>query len=77
MESAHNDHALRVLKEQGFEIGESVTHDGHRRIWIRSKDDSALVEFGPELWELAAGRLTLADANVQRERPTTESRGGL
>jgi hypothetical protein len=68
LESAHNDHALRVLKEQGFEIGESVTHGGSQKIWIRSKDDSALVEFGPELWELAAGRLTLADANVQRGR---------
>jgi hypothetical protein len=76
LESAHNDQALRVLKEQGFEIGESVTHDGCRRIWIRSKDDSALVELGPELWELAAGRLTLADANVQRERRNSESRGG-
>jgi hypothetical protein len=45
-----------------------VTHDGRRQIWIRSKDDSALVELGPELWELAAGRLTLADANAQRAR---------
>jgi hypothetical protein len=68
LESTHNDDALKVLREQGFEIGESVTHDGRRQIWIRSKHDSALVEWGPELWELAAGRLTLADANLQRAR---------
>ena len=61
MQNASNDAALEVLKDQGFEIGESATRDGQAWIWIRSKDDSALVEIGRELWELAAGRLTLAD----------------
>jgi hypothetical protein len=61
MENAHNDAVLQILKEQGFEIGESVIHNEHVRVRIRSKDDSALVEIGRELWELAAGRLTLAD----------------
>ena len=61
MENARNDAVLQVLKEQGFEIGESVIDNEHVRVWIRSKDDSALVEIGRDLWELAAGRLTLAD----------------
>jgi hypothetical protein len=61
MENAHNDAVLQLLKEQGFEIGESVIHNEHLRVRIRSKDDSALVEIGRDLLELAAGRLTLAD----------------
>jgi hypothetical protein len=69
LEHARNDAALDVLKELGFEIGESLTVDEHARVRIRSKDNSALVEFGQELWELAAGRLTLADI-AQRRRDT-------
>jgi hypothetical protein len=46
MENAHNDAVLQILKEQGFEIGESVIHNEHVRVRIRSKDDSALVEMG-------------------------------
>lgn len=61
MKDVPNEPALEVLKEQGFEIGESVIHDEHVRIRIRSREDSALVEIGQELWDLAAGRLTLAD----------------
>lgn len=61
MQSAGNISALEVLKDQGFEIGESAIQDGQVRVRIRSREDSALVEIGLELWELAAGRLTLAD----------------
>ena len=61
MKDLPNEPALEVLKEQGFEIGESVIHDEHVRVRIRSREDSALVEIGQELWDLAAGRLTLAD----------------
>jgi hypothetical protein len=61
MENARNDAVLEVLKEQGFEIGESVIHNEHVRVWIRSKNDSALVQIGRDLVELAAGRLTLAE----------------
>jgi hypothetical protein len=61
MQSSSNIPALEVLKDQGFEIGESAIQDGQVRVRIRSREDSALVEPGPELWELAAGRLTLAD----------------
>jgi hypothetical protein len=61
MENARNDAVLEVLREQGFEIGESVIHNEQVRVWIRSKHDSALVEIGRDLLELAAGRLTLAD----------------
>jgi hypothetical protein len=59
--NARHDAVLEVLKEQGFEIGESAIHNEHVRVWIRSTDDSALVEIGRDLWELAADHLTLAD----------------
>ena len=61
MPNAGNIPALEVLKDQGFEIGESAIEDGQERVRIRSREDSALVQPGRELWELAAGRLTLAD----------------
>jgi hypothetical protein len=61
MQNAGNIPALEVLKDQGFEIGESAIEDGQVRVRIRSREDSALVEPGRELWELAAGRLTLAE----------------
>jgi hypothetical protein len=61
MQSASNIPALEVLKDQGYEIGESAIQDGHVRVRIRSREDSALVEPGRELWDLAAGRLTLAE----------------
>ena len=61
MPNAGNIPALEVLKDQGFEIGESAIEDGQERVRIRSREDSALVQPGRELWELAAGRLTLAE----------------
>ena len=61
MPNAGNISALEVLKDQGFEIGESAIEDGQERVRIRSREDSALVEPGRVLWELAAGRLTLAE----------------
>ena len=59
MQHANNNAALEALKDQGFEIGESVIQDGQVLVRIRSRDCSALVEPGRDLWELAAGRLTL------------------
>jgi hypothetical protein len=44
MENALNELAIEILKEQGFEIGESAKYDERVLIRIRSKDDSALVE---------------------------------
>jgi hypothetical protein len=61
MEDARAAAAFEVLREQGFEIGELTGHAEHVQVRIRSKDDSALVEIGGELWDLAAGRLTLAE----------------
>ena len=61
MQNASNIPAPEVLKDQGYEIGESAIQDGLERVRIRSREDSALVEPGRELWELAAGRLTLAE----------------
>jgi hypothetical protein len=57
MENAQTDAVLQVLKEQGFETGESVRNNERVRVRIRSKDDSALVEIGRELWEIAAAGL--------------------
>jgi hypothetical protein len=59
MPDASNNAALDALRDQGFEIGESALQDGQVLVRIRSRDDSALVETGQDLWELAAGRLTL------------------
>ena len=67
MEGAHNDAALEALKEQGFEIGEAVLHeDGGGQYRIHSKGDWAWVKAGQELWDLAAGRLTLPEINARR-----------
>ena len=59
MQNASSSAALEALKDQGFEIGESAMQDGQVLVRIRSRDDSALVEIERDLWELAAGRLTL------------------
>jgi hypothetical protein len=59
MQNINNNAALEVLKDQGFEIGEPAIQDGHVLVRIRSRDYSALVETGMDLWDLAAGRLTL------------------
>ena len=61
MQNASNNAALDALKDQGFEIGESAIQDGQVLVRIRTRDDSALVETGRDLWELAAGRLTLGE----------------
>ena len=65
MKDARAAAALEVLKEQGFEIGESTGHDEHVQVRVRSKDDSALVEIGGDLWDLTAGRVTLAEISRQ------------
>jgi hypothetical protein len=61
MENAPNELALEMLRELGFEIGESAKCDERVLFRIRSKDASALVEIGQDLWDLAAGRLTLTE----------------
>ncbi len=67
MDGTRNDTALEALKEQGFEIVETVlSEEGRVLIGVRSKDDSALVEIGQDLWDLAAARLTLAEINARR-----------
>jgi hypothetical protein len=51
--------ALASLAQQGYEIGEQATHpSGVVKVAIRSKDESAWVELGQQLWDLAAGRAT-------------------
>jgi hypothetical protein len=81
VEGARNAAALEALKEQGFEIGESVMRqDGRVQHAIRSKNESAWVETGQELWNLAAGRLTLANINDRRRadlsKTATAARSG-
>ena len=68
MEGDHNDAALGALKGQGFAIGEAVIYqDGRVQYGISSENDSAMVEIGQELWDLAAGRLTLLEINARRQ----------
>ena len=78
MQNAINNAALEALKDQGFEIGESAIQEGQVLVRIRSRDDSALVETGRDLWELAAGRLTLDEIVHRSWRQTTATnRTGL
>ena len=56
-----NDAALASLRLQGYDVGEQAIHPGGVvKVGIRTKDESAWVELGQQLWDLAAGRLTLA-----------------
>ena len=54
-----DSNAMLALREQGYEVGEPVTHpDGFTRVDVRSHDVSAWVSVGQELLDLAAGRVT-------------------
>jgi len=67
MEGARNDAALKILENEGFEIGAAVIHgDGRVQITVSSRNDSAMVEVGQELWDLAAGLVTLPEVNARK-----------
>jgi hypothetical protein len=68
MEGARNDAALEILENKGFEIGPAVMHeDGRVQIAVKSEKGSAVVEVGPELWDLAAGRINFPEINARRK----------
>lgn len=58
---------IQALKDQGYEVGEAVSHlDGRERILVRSHDGSAWVGDGEELQDLAAGRANLGELSAKR-----------
>ena len=68
MQGALNDAALEILGEKGFKIGAAVMHeDGQVQITVSSKNESAMVEVGQELWDFAAGLVTLTEINARRK----------
>jgi hypothetical protein len=68
MEGVRNDAALEILENEGFEIGATVMHaDGRVQITVSSKKDSAMIDVGQELWDFAAGLVTLREINARRK----------
>ena len=68
MAGARSDAALASLENEGFEIGAAVIQrDGRVQITVSSKNDSAMVEVGQELWAFAAGLVTLREINARRK----------
>jgi hypothetical protein len=56
---------IAALREQGFEIHESVMSTEGMIYGVRSAAASAWVKGGDELLDLAAGRITLAEIAVR------------
>ena len=60
---------IQALREQGFEIHESVMSTEGMIYGVRSAVASAWVKGGDELAHLAAGRITLAEIAVRQPKP--------
>ena len=69
-----SESVIQALREQGFEIHESVMSTEGMIYGVRSTAASAWVKGGDELLDLAAGRITLAEIAV-RQKPTPEAQG--
>jgi hypothetical protein len=68
VEGVRNDAALQILENEGFEIGAAaIQRDGRVQIRVSSRDDSAMVEVGQELWDFAAGLVTLPEIKARRK----------
>ena len=68
MAGVRNDAAIEMLENKGFEIGATVIHkDGRVQIAVSSKNDSAMVEVGRELWDFAAGLVNFPEINARRK----------
>ena len=67
-----SESVIQALREQGFEIHESVMSTEGMIYGVRSSVASAWVKGGDELADLAAGRITLAEIAVRqpKQRPT-------
>ena len=67
-----SESVIQALREQGFEIHETVMSTEGMIYGVRSTAVSAWVKGGEELLDLAAGRITLAEIAVRqpKQKPT-------
>ena len=63
-----SESVLEALREQGFEIHESVMSMEGMIYGVRSSIASAWVNGGEELLDLAAGRITLAEISIRQPK---------
>jgi hypothetical protein len=63
-----SESVIEALREQGFEIHESVMSTKGMIYGVRSAAASAWVKGGDQLLDLAAGRITLAEIAVRQSR---------
>ena len=63
-----SESVLEALREQGFEIHESVMSLEGMIYGVRSSVASAWVKGGEELLDLAAGRITLAEISIRQPK---------
>ena len=63
-----SESVLEALREQGFEIHESVMSMEGMIYGVRSSVASAWVKGGEELLDLAAGRITLAEISIRQPK---------
>ena len=63
-----SESVIEALREQGFEIHESVMSMEGMIYGVRSAVASAWVKGGEELLDLAAGRITLAEISIRQPK---------
>lgn len=63
-----SESVIQSLREQGFEIHESVMSTEGMIYGVRSTAVSAWVKGGEELLDLAAGRVTLAEISARQPK---------
>jgi len=63
-----SESVIEALREQGFEVHESVMSTEGMIYGVRSPAESAWVKGGEELLDLAAGRITLAEIAVRQPK---------
>jgi hypothetical protein len=63
-----SESVIQALRERGFEIHGSVMSTAGMIYDVRSATTSAWVKGGPELLDLAAGRITLAEIAVRQPK---------
>ena len=63
-----SESVIQALREQGFEIHETVMSTEGMIYGVRSTATSAWVKDGEELLDLAAGRITLAEISVRQPK---------
>jgi hypothetical protein len=66
---------IEALREQGFEVHESVMSTEGVIYGVRSAVTSAWVKGGAELLDLAAGRITLAQIAVRQPKQRPDAQG--